>query len=31
MVVMDWEVMKKCRSGSNEIVICLQNDHVLGM
>ncbi len=29
MVVMNWEVMNSCSNGSNEVVIGLQNDHVV--
>jgi hypothetical protein len=29
MVVMNWEVMNSCGSGSNEVVTGLQNDHVV--
>jgi hypothetical protein len=29
MVIMNWEVMNSCSNGSNEVVIGLQNGHVV--
>ncbi len=29
MEVMNWEVMNSCSNGSNEVIIGLQNDHVV--